>query len=119
MEVFSEEDKAYQLSIILATVSPIILIICTILQFLTYQLYNNRFHPFIDLVKDLKIDTTEGDSDEQTNHEEAFEEKPMDDMEDSHSFASINQGLEVPEGDNIDLQIIKVETVQDENELYT
>ena len=51
---FDEEYEAYHLTMFFAFGFPFLLILGTILQFLCYWYYNNRFHPFIDLVKDYE-----------------------------------------------------------------
>ena len=110
---FPEEDNAYRLSIILAAISPIILIICTILQFITYQFYNKRLHPFIELVKDYKIDADDVNDDDfdrencanrafESYENRAFEEESNEstfDMEniinDLVSLNGVSRGLDV------------------------
>ena len=48
---FEEEDYTYCLILVLVIGYPFALILATILQYLTYHLYNKPFHPFSDLVK--------------------------------------------------------------------
>ena len=49
---FDEEYEAYYLTMFLAFGFPSLLILFTILQFYCYWLYNTKFHPFIEMVKD-------------------------------------------------------------------
>ena len=60
--------------------------ICTILQFLTFELYNKRFHPFIDLVKevkDYKIEANDENSNEDNSGDEVLDEERAVGIDDS------------------------------------
>ena len=49
---FPEEQEAYRLSVAISIMTPIILILSTFFQYWSYNLYNQTYHPFIDLIKD-------------------------------------------------------------------
>ena len=51
IEPFDEEIFAYNLTMFLAVVFPIILVFATLLQYALYRLYNRKYHPFIEMVK--------------------------------------------------------------------
>ena len=54
IEPFDEEIFAYNLTMFLAVVFPIVLVLASLLQYALYWLYNHKYHPLIEMVEGVE-----------------------------------------------------------------